>query len=209
LAARSAPASVSGVDPSEAQIAYARAQSGAKLAEFRVAAAQDLPFADRSFDVATMALVISFVPEPLKAVAEMARVVRGGGLVAAYMWDIPGGGLPVAPMYRVMKATGVMTADPPGADVSRRETMRQVWETAGLQSVETCVIRVPVSYANFDDFWQSNSAPVGPSAQTLKAMAPDAKAELRERVRQSLPTDREGRISYEAFANAVKGRVPQ
>ena len=60
---------------------------------FRSAGAQELPFADNSFDAAIMALVISFVPDPVKAVAEMARVVRPGGMVATYMWDIPGGGL--------------------------------------------------------------------------------------------------------------------
>ena len=81
--ARSAPAAVSGVDPSEGQLTYARTRPAAKLAEFRRGEAQALPYPDRSFDAATMALVISFVPDPAKAVREMLRVVRPGGWVAA------------------------------------------------------------------------------------------------------------------------------
>src|SRR5262249_16441389 len=76
LIERSAPASVIGVDPSESQLAYARIRPGTKRAEFRDADAQALPFPDNSFDAAAMALVIAFLPDPVKAAAEMARVVR-------------------------------------------------------------------------------------------------------------------------------------
>lgn len=60
--------------------------------------AQALPFADDTYDAALMALVVAFLSDPAKAVAEMARVVRPGGWVAAYMWDIAGGGVPVHPL---------------------------------------------------------------------------------------------------------------
>src|SRR4029077_17204876 len=75
LIARCAPAAVSGIDPSEGQLSYARTRPGAKLAEFRAGDAQALPYPDGSFDAAAMALVISFVPDPIKAVTEMMRVV--------------------------------------------------------------------------------------------------------------------------------------
>ena len=103
LIARCAPAAVSAIDPSECQLSYARTRPEAKLAEFRVGDAQALPYPDRCFDAAAMALVISFVPDPIKAVAEMMRVVRPGGWVAAYMWDLPGGGIPVEPMFRALR----------------------------------------------------------------------------------------------------------
>src|SRR5690349_21615344 len=94
LIAGVAPAAVTGVDPSEGQIAYARKRPATAMAEFRVGDAQSLAFDDRSFDAAAMALVISFLPDPAKAVAEMARVVRPGGCIATYMWDMSAGGSP-------------------------------------------------------------------------------------------------------------------
>ena len=101
LIVRCAPASVMGLDPSEDQITYARKRPGTKLAEFRVGGAQALPFDDDSYDAALMALVIAFLSDPAKSVAEMARVVRPGGWIATYMWDIPAGGVPVHPLCRI------------------------------------------------------------------------------------------------------------
>ena len=73
----------------------------------------ELPFAADSFDTAVMALVIFFVPEPAKGVAEMVRVVRPGGTVVAYAWDVPGGGFPMEPMRLAMGAMGITPMGPP------------------------------------------------------------------------------------------------
>ena len=105
LAAHVTPSELTGVDPSKEQIAFAKIREGAKLAQFRVGDAQALPFSDGSFEVAIMALVISFVPDPAKAVSEMARVVRPGGMVAAYMWDSSNSS-PHGPLYATMSALG-------------------------------------------------------------------------------------------------------
>jgi len=207
LIARCVPAAVSAIDRSEGQLRYARARPEAKLVEFRVGDAQALPYPDRCFDAAAMALVISFVPDPGKAVIEMMRVVRPGGWVAAYIWDLPGGGIPVEPMLRALKSLGVAVAVP-GIEVSRRENLRALWKKAGLQSVDTHVIRIPVVYSDFDDFWQSYSVPEGPSGQPLRKMSPSEIEQLKTRLREQLPIGPDGRIAYEAFANAVSGRVP-
>jgi SAM-dependent methyltransferase len=207
LIAKNAPAEVTGIDPSEGQLAYARTRPGTQRAQFRVAGAQDIPFGNGSFDVAVMPLVISFVPDPVKGAAEMARVVRPGGCVSAYMWDIPGGGLVGQPIHVAANAMGIHLPLPPSSDASRQDNMRTVWERAGLASVETRTIRIPVSFSDFDDFWDSMSSPVGPAGQGLAKLPPPAKEELRTRLRKQLPQDASGRISYEAFANAVKGTV--
>ena len=104
------------------------------------------------------ALAISFIPDPLKAVKEMMRVVRPGGWVATYMWDLPGGGIPIEPMYRALKSLDIAVSLP-GIEISRRENMRAVWEKAGLQVIDTRVIRIPVVYSDFEDFWQSFNVP--------------------------------------------------
>ena len=207
LIARCAPAAVTAIDPSDDQLAYARTRPGAGMTDFRVGDAQNLPFAENSFDVATMALVISFLADPGRAVTEMARVVRPGGWVATYMWDVPGGGVPVHPIYLAMESMGMMTGRPPNTSASEREVMEGLWRSAALESIETRVIRVPTVYSDFDDFWNSNVAPIGPQGKIIAGLSASAREELRKRLRDHLPISSDGRVIYGSFANSVKGRV--
>ena len=207
LLARAAPAAVTGIDPSPGQIDYAQKRPTTKLAQFRVADAQALPFADNSFDAASMALVISFIPDPSKAASEMARVVKPGGTAATYMWDFDGG-FPLEPLLRAMKSLDMPVQPRPSETASRESEMRAIWEKAGMQSVMTNVIRIRVAYSSLDDFWDSNIVPIGPTGKTLSELSSAARAQLRERLREILPIAADGSIAYDAFANAVKGRVP-
>jgi hypothetical protein len=104
---------------------------------------------------------------------------------------------------------GLPRVERPGAGNSQRDAMQKFWENAGLQSIETRVIRIPVVYPDFDDFWNSNTALIGPQGEVLRALSPETKERLRNRVRERLPIAADGRIAYEAFANAVKGRAPR
>jgi ubiquinone/menaquinone biosynthesis C-methylase UbiE len=115
LVTHCAPAEAQGVDPSPGQLEFARGRPGARLAQFKQGDAMALPFPDRHFDVATMALVIFFVPEPKKGVAEMARVSKPGGLVCSYAWDLPGGGFPLEPIRAQMRAMGLTPISPADA----------------------------------------------------------------------------------------------
>ena len=208
LVERCAPAEVQGIDPSEGQLAFARARPAARVAEFRQGDAMALPFPEDRFDAAVMALVIFFVPDPAKGVAEMVRVVRPGGTVAAYAWDMLGGGFPLEPIRAEMRAMGVTPLLPPSADASRMEALRDLWTGAGLDAVETREITVQRTFADFDDFWTTSlmGSSVGP---TVAAMASGDVERLKTRVRARLPADAAGRITYGARANAVKGRVPK
>jgi SAM-dependent methyltransferase len=207
IVAGNAPAEVQGIDPSDGQLAYARTRSGTQMAQFRNGDAMALPFAAGSFDVAVMALVIFFVPEPAKGVAEMVRVVAPGGSVAAYAWDMAGGGFPLQPIQTELKAMGFTPLRPPSAEASKIEILQQLWTDAGLVDVETRRIDVQRSFVDFDDFWTASTlgASLGP---LLTSMAPDDVARLKTRVRAHLGEDSAGRITYAAWANAIKGRVP-
>jgi ubiquinone/menaquinone biosynthesis C-methylase UbiE len=208
LVGRCAAAEVQGVDPSEGQLVFARTRPAAKVAQFIQGSAMALPFSERNFDAAVMALVIFFVPEPAKGVAEMVRVVRPGGSVSAYAWDVPGGGLPSEPILSEMRAMGIKTASPPSADASRIEALHDLWTKAGLEDVETREIRVERTFADFDEFWEINL--LGPSVSAAAAkMSPGDIEQLKAVVRKRLPADSAGRVTYSGFANAVKGRVPK
>jgi ubiquinone/menaquinone biosynthesis C-methylase UbiE len=203
---RCAPAALSGIDPSQGQLDYARKRPVAGLAEFTLGDAMDLPYPDRSFDAAIMALVIFFVPDPARGVAEMVRVTRPSGLVAAYAWDMPGGGFPLDPVLVELAALGMTPPRPPSADASRLKTLVALWTRAGLRDVETYEISVRRHFADFDAFWHACTlgATVAPAIAALSA---DKLAQLKDKVRARISIADDGSASYVARANAVKGRV--
>jgi SAM-dependent methyltransferase len=207
LVERCAPAAVHGIDPSEAQLAHARAVPALSAAEFRRGDAMALPYPPASFDAAVMPLVIFFVPEPAKGVAEMARVVAPGGAVTAYAWDMLGGGFPYQVLRDELAAMGHEAPRPPSDDASRLEALEALWTGAGLEEVGTRRISVERTFSDFDDYW--NTVLGGPSVSgKLKAMGPAEITELKARLTARLPKDAAGRITFAARANAVKGRVP-
>ncbi len=204
---RHAPAEIQGIDPSDAQLTFARTRPGTESAKFQAGDAMALPFDAARFDAAIMALVIFFVPEPAKGVAEMVRVVRPGGTVAAYAWDVMGGGFPFHPIQTELRALGVAPSLPPSPEASRTEVLRDMWTQAGLEAIETREITVSRSFADFDDFWGASTA-MGSIRPALAAMTPDGLAQFKARVRARLTEDASGAVSWRARANAIKGRVP-
>ncbi len=204
IVARCAPSEVQGVDPSEGQLAYARSRSGIGNAQFRLGDAQALSFGNAEFDVAAMALVITAVPDQPRAIAEMRRVVRPGGCVAAYIWDVRGGGLPIEPVIAAMRSLGIAFPDLGDAGLNHLESL---WQQAGLASIETRVIRIPITFADIDDFWSTNSAAGTPTGAAISKLSQFEREQLRARIDERISRDAEGRISYSAHANAIKGRV--
>lgn len=199
------PSEVQGIDPSEGQLSFARTRPAARLARFHQGDAMALPFPDASFDVAVMALVIFFVPDPAKGLSEMARVVRPGGTMAAYAWDLFGGGFPLEPIQAELRAMNIPPLLPPSADACRDENLRALWTNAGATDIETRVISVQRTFASFDEFW--NIAMTSSIKTIIGTMAAADVEALKSRVRKRLPPDAAGRITFGAHANAIKGRL--
>lgn len=208
LVQRCAPRSITGVDPADAQLAYGRSRPAGRAAKFQKGDAMALPSPDASFDAAVMALVIFFVPDPSKGVSEMVRVVKPGGLVAAYAWDMMNGGFPFNTIQVQMREMGIPPTYPPSAEVSRIEALRGLWVAAGLQSVETSEYTVQRTYDDFEDLWATSTltASVAPK---FKTMAQADVEVLKARMRACSPADASGRITCSARVTAVRGRVPR
>lgn len=207
IVARCSPAEVAGVDPSAGQLAFARAQPSLSRVTFVQADAMALPFPDNRFDITVMPLVIFFVPEPARGVAEMARVTAPGGYVTAYGWDMAGGGFPYSAVREELCDMGFATPEPPSKDASQPEVMRTLWEQAGLVDLQSRTFTVQRTFASFEDYWATVNG--GPStSSSLKSLQPADVAHLQSRLRDRLPPDAQGRITYAARANAIRGRVP-
>jgi ubiquinone/menaquinone biosynthesis C-methylase UbiE len=204
IAERCAPSSLHGIDPSDAQLAYARIRLS--TVQFEQGDAMSLPYEDNNFDIAVMPLVIFFVPEPAKGVAEMVRVVRSGGLVTAYAWDLLGGGFPYDVLRTELISRGIHVPSPPSPNAGNRQVLHDLWQQAGLQDVETYEIVVKRTFSDFDDYWTTVMVAPSLGAQ-LAAMPVDELLGFKEVIRSRLVIDATGRVVCSGRANGVRGRM--
>jgi ubiquinone/menaquinone biosynthesis C-methylase UbiE len=202
------PAAVCAVDPAQAQIDHARRQPAAQRADFRVVDAQALPFPDGTFDVIASALVINFIPDRPRALSEMRRVARAGGIVAGYVWDFAADLSPSWPFRHGMRQSGIDVPELPGTGDSSLGPLNSLFERAGYEMIATKVIEVTLSYSDFDDFWQAQTPSYAPTTRIIASMTESERVRLMEAVRAGLPVQQDGRIEYSARANAIKARVP-
>ena len=198
------PRKIVGIDPSEAQINYARELKLKAPSEFIVGDAMSLPYENEGFDIALMALVLFFVPDPELGLSEMKRITKVDGLVAAYAWDVLGGGLPMEPLHTLLRDRGIEYPLPPSKEVSQIDAMERLWKNAGLAAVYTTSFQVERTFKDFDEYWTVSS--LGPSvAGVLENIEASTLGEIKYDLERSLQKDTHGRIVTLASANAVKG----
>lgn len=202
--AQCAPSQLCGIDPSDAQVDFARQKLAGQPVDLSVGDAMALPYADGRFDVSVMALVLFFVTDPLKGAAEMVRVTKPDGLVASYTWDATRGGRPSEHVAEELQAMGKNPARPPSEDISRFESLKALWAGLGLVEIETREIVVRRTFADFEDYWQSMVV-CSPGAILTRITEAEA-AELRHRLIARLPVAGSGEITLHAWATAIKGR---
>ncbi len=206
---RCSPGSIVGVDPAAAQIEYARRQTPA--AEFRTAAAMALPFANDEFDIVASALVINFIPDRAKALAEMRRVLRPGGTVTAYLWhrSATANDAPFAPIERGLETIDANVLRPPMRPESAPEGARMALETAGFSNIAITILEATRTFLSFEDYWETHCLPIAPPGQSIAALSDEGRARLRATMQAMLPAAADGTVSYSSRALAFKARKPE
>ncbi len=198
------PSSISGIDPSSAQIEFARSRKFNVSSSFEIGDSMDLPYKNDKFDASLMALVIFFVPDPKKGITEMARVTKKGGILGAYAWDVVSGGLPMEPMHKIMREMGIQYPLPPSVEASQKSEMKKLWEDIGLTEVKTSTFHVKRSFKNFEEYWNISS--LGPSVVgALHGLSSEVVNNIKSKLDESLERDNDKKIVSHAFANAVRG----
>ena len=183
---------------------------GAPL-DFRVGDAQALPFTTSSYDIVVSALVLNFIPDRHKALLEMRRVCRPGGIIAFYVWDYPGGGIE---FMRKFWNTAI-ALDPNARDLAEnkrfpfctREGLIEMAQNAELRGIEVTQIEVNTIFRDFDDFWQPFTLGAGPAPGYCASLDPISRARLREKLHQELTGAADDTITLKARAWAVRTRV--
>jgi ubiquinone/menaquinone biosynthesis C-methylase UbiE len=202
------PAAVSAVDPTQVQIDRARREPIGQRADFQIADAQWLPFPDNAFDLVVSALVINFIPDRSKALAEMRRVGRTGGTVAGYVWDFADERSPGSLLRSSLHAIGIEVADLPGSADSGLDALKSLFERTGFEQIATKIIDVTMSFTNFDDLWREQTLNFGPRGKIVAALPEAERARLIEKMCASLPAGPDGSVAYSARAHAIKARIP-
>jgi ubiquinone/menaquinone biosynthesis C-methylase UbiE len=191
------------VDPSEPFVAACRERVPG--AEIRRGDAEELSWEDDAFDATLAQLVVNFMRDPGAAVAEMRRVARPGGIVAACTWDYGDGMQMLRAFWGAARSLDDAAPDE-GRTMRYRSTeeLEELWRETGLDDVETGYLTVETTYSGFDDFWEPFTFGVGPAGAYCARLEPSRREELRGRLFESVgsPT---GSFSLGARACAVRG----
>ena len=180
LAAVVGAENVSAVDPSEPFAETCRERLPG--ADVRVAAAEELPFADDSFDGAFAQLVVNFMTDAERGVREMKRVVKPGGTVAACTWDYAGEMTLLRAYWDAaheVASDEAANADEVTMRHSNVDELTDLWRTVGLEDVDGGELWVSADYDDFDDLWAPFPSGIGPAGAFCAALEPDRQEALR------------------------------
>jgi len=205
------PARALAVDRSRGYLDYARRRLPPQRVSLCAGDACSLPVRTGAVEYVVSGLVLNFLPDPARGVAEMARVCRAGGTVAAYVWDYVEG----MPLIRLFWDAAV-AVDPAAAQLDegrrfplcRPDRLAELFALAGLTRVETTALTVPTRFQDFDDYWTPFLGGQGPAPGYCAGLSEDAQRRLRDRLRSAVPAAGDGSITLTARAWAVRGAVP-
>ena len=212
LAARAKVRNICGLDFSAVYVDHAARRNSDARIEFKVGDACALPFPDSSFDRVLSLLMLHFVPQANRAVAEMRRVARPRSTVAAAVWDTRGGYV----ANRILFDTAAML-DPLANErrarnytrpMTRPGELARAWHEAGFENVHEGTLTIRMEFTSFADYWAPYVGKDGPVAEYENGLSTDHRQRLKEAVELAyLDGEQDGVRSYASSAWVVRGTV--
>jgi SAM-dependent methyltransferase len=193
---------VAAVDPSEPFVAAVRERCPG--VDVRLGTAEDLPHEADRFDVVLAQLVVHFMTDPVRGLAEMRRVARPGGVLAASVWDYAGERAPLSVFWRAARALDPGTVDESALPGAREGHLAALAARAGWREVEATDATVSVGYRSLEEWWEPYTLGVGPAGDLVARLDADDRAALRARCAELLP---EPPFTVTAAAWTVLGRA--
>ena len=187
LVARVGPAAVAAVDPSESFVAAVQARHPG--VDIRRAPAEDLPFPDDAFDATLAQLVVHFMVDPVAGLAEMSRVTRRDGVVAACVWDHGGSQGPLRFFWDAARVLDPTVDDESTLAGTREGHLAELFAAAGLRDIEASALSVNLEHATFDAWWEPFTHGVGPAGTYLAGLDAERRAELRAACRRMVTSE--------------------
>lgn len=190
---------VAAIDPSAPFVAATRVRCPG--ADVRKGTAEALPFDDGAFDVALANLVVHFMSDPVRGLAEMGRV---GWVVAATVWNHATSTGPLSTFWRAARDLDPGVADEAALPGTGEGDLGALARDAGLRDVVEGSLSVRVAYVDFDEWWEPYTLGVGPAGDHVAGLSEEGRAALRARCAELLP---EGPFVVEATAWTVVARA--
>lgn len=204
------PAVVLAVDRAEGFIRAARERVNDPRVQFDLGDALALAWPARSCDATVSGLVLNFVTDPKAMAAEMVRVTRPGGTVAAYVWDYRGGMQMVRHFWDVAVQINPQDSVVDQAQrfpVCQPEPLEMLFREVGLNSVSVRAIDVATVFRDFDDYWTPFLGKQGAAPTYLAGLDAGTRDRIRDGLKARLVAAADGSIALTARAWAVQGKV--
>jgi len=176
---------ITGIDPSAAFIAAAAKNTKSGRVHFEVGDAQQLRFADASFGHTMSMLVINFIADHDKALAEMRRVTRPGGVVSSCVWDY-GDGMESLRIFWDEAVALDPAAEPKhegNMKLTREGQLGALWKKMGLVNVREAPLVIEQAFKSFDDYWGPFLKGVGPGGAYAVSLPEERRRQLESRLR--------------------------
>ncbi len=204
------PSLIVGTDPLKSSIEAAKLHPENKDVEFQIGDVQDLPFDQAKFDFVISGLMIKFVKDKVRAIREMKRVTRAGGMTALYDWDMDGNMNTTRHFWDAVSTIRPECIESPKArktPMTEIGSIASLFESAGINEIKQCIISFTTQFQDLDDYWSpitKNSQNVG---RFYKTMTREERETVYRQLEKTLPFNSNGSISFESRAVAIKGKI--